>query len=509
VGLRLGAQGSGALEGHHPLTAPAVTPSSDQPAQADNAPGRAAIQHSSLGRAVVWALAVVAGSAVVFGIHSPIHLSASGMRGAVEMLIASSALLGAAALFASFRQRHQRRDLLLLVALAAVGLTDFVFSALPAMAETWLSGFGSALQVACAAWVAVAFAAAAFARVGTLAGPERHRLRLAGIVAVATIALAPLVDLLVGGPVLGGTSPQTGIDAAAAHPVLLVEALFSSAVFLVAGVVFFGRPERDSHVLAGAAFLLAAAGLQYLSQPVTAPDWVTSRDGLRLLAYVLLLAVALGRYAQTRRTIAAAALAIERERIARDLHDGLAQDLAFIAVESQQLSPQLGDEHPLTIAARRAVAASRGVIVDLSASTAANTDVALCQVADELAARFGIDVDVRLLEHPEQPAENDFDTDRREELVRIAREAIVNAARHGGARHVAVVLDRTGDQSCLRVSDDGRGFSQTGQRRRAGFGLQMMRARTAALGGHLVLRERTQGGAELEVTFPHERATRR
>ena len=69
-----------------------------------------------------------------------------------------------------------------------------------------------------------------------------------------------------------------------------------------------------------------------------APDWVTAREGLRLAAYGLLLAATVSRFAQTRRAIAAATLAIERERIARDLHDGLAQDLAFIALEGQRLS---------------------------------------------------------------------------------------------------------------------------------------------------------------------------
>ena len=60
----------------------------------------------------------------------------------------------------------------------------------------------------------------------------------------------------------------------------------------------------------------------------------------------------------------------ERRRIARDLHDGLAQDLAFIAAHGDQIAREAGEEHPLAIAARRALALSRGAIADLSASDA-------------------------------------------------------------------------------------------------------------------------------------------
>jgi nitrate/nitrite-specific signal transduction histidine kinase len=87
-------------------------------------------------------------------------------------------------------------------------------------------------------------------------------------------------------------------------------------------------------------------------------------------------------------------------------------------------------------------------------------------------------------------------------VVRIAREAIVNAARHGGAQNILVVLDRSGDQVRLQVSDDGRGAPQAKLRGLGGHGLQVIRARAAALGGRLAIWQRAAGGLELEVTFP-------
>jgi signal transduction histidine kinase len=169
----------------------------------------------------------------------------------------------------------------------------------------------------------------------------------------------------------------------------------------------------------------------------------------------------------------------------------------------------LGSEHPLTLAARRAVAASRGVIVDLSASDADGTDTALRQVADELSARFGIEIDLKLAADGEVWPAHDLDPARREDVVRIAREAIVNAAKHGGAHHVELVFERTGARCRLRVSDDGRGMSNNTERRRGGYGLQMMRARAAGLGGGLRVRPSLEGGAEIEVAFPIDGATTR
>jgi signal transduction histidine kinase len=433
---------------------------------------------------------------------SPIHIGAPGARAAIETLIASWALVSAAVLLGCFRQSPRRSDLLLLVALAAVGSTDFVFSVLPAVTGRSLLGFGSAIQVACQALVALAIAVAAFAPVLTPVRSELRKSCSIGAVAGLAITLASAVALLDLPPALAAAFPGTGIAVAAQHPGLLIEGLLCSAVLLVSGIAFFGRRERTYRALGGAAFLLAGSRLQYLALPVVAPDWVTVGEALRLGAYALVLVAALGRYARTRRAVAVAALVVERERIARDLHDGLAQDLAVIALHGQRLESELGTEHPLTLAARRAVASSRGVIVDLSASTAASTDAALRQVADELAVRFGAEVEVTVLADLAQDAGGDLDSDRREEVVRIAREAIVNAARHGHARHITVVLDRSGDQLRLQVSDDGRGVQQTKLMGLGGYGLQTMRARAAALGGRLATEQRADGGLELAVTFP-------
>ena len=118
-----------------------------------------------------------------------------------------------------------------------------------------------------------------------------------------------------------------------------------------------------------------------------------------------------------------AAVRAERDRIASDLHDSLAQDLAIIAVHAQRLEGEFGMEHPLALASRGALAASRGVIADLAAAEAPTVETALRQVAAELAARFGVTVVVRVGDASGGPGANghDFATADREQLVRIAR----------------------------------------------------------------------------------------
>ena len=276
---------------------------------------------------------------------------------------------------------------------------------------------------------------------------------------------------------------------------------------MVAGLAFV-RGHRharlEDRLLAGASFLLAGAVFQYLAMPVVATDWVTPRDGLRLAAYLLVVASAFTRYMRTRDDQARAALTSERERIARDLHDGLAQDLACIATQSQRLGVRLGPNHPLLLATRHALAASRGAITDLWASAAPSTEAALRLIADDLEHRYNLQVRVRVEPENGLSGERDLEPLTREHVIRIAREAIVNAAVHGMARRVDVVLQRRERDLLLRVSDDGRGIGDSGHN---GFGLRTMHARAAALGGSLTAHRRVDGGTELELRF-HDRARR-
>ena len=167
---------------------------------------------------------------------------------------------------------------------------------------------------------------------------------------LATVILGDLLVDVDGPSSTAAVVERTGVASAAHHPVAAAMTIITAVLLVVAGLAFLhGRRDArlEDRLLAGAAFFLAGAELQYLAMPVVATDWVTPRDGLRLAAYLLVVASAFTRYMKTRDDQARAAISSERERIARDLHDGLAQDLACIATQSQRLGREARSRPPV------------------------------------------------------------------------------------------------------------------------------------------------------------------
>lgn len=406
-----------------------------------------------------------------------------GARAAIETMIALGAVMSSVLVFGQFKRSRQVGDLLLLGALATLGLTDFVFSALPALA-----GVGTSLvhggQHGGDALVAIPVVGAAFAPRN---GRVRVRRRLVVIMPLLVLGAAGVTALL----------PLIAVRGNAVAFALHVSA---AAVLLTAAVGFAVRAngDRPALLLSGASLLLGAARIQYLVVPAVSPHAVSPREWFRLAACGLLLAAACLQWVKARRENTEAALHAERRRIARDLHDGLAQDLAFIVGQGERLESQFGPDHLVTVAARRALAVSRGAIMDLSASRARSTEGALREVAAELSARFGLQVDVRITEDPGGSGSGQFESHERDDLVRIAREAVVNAVRHGGARRVEIVLDRSGSSRVLRVSDDGAGIAAGSS---TGFGMRSMGERARSLGGRVDAYPARDGGTELEVVL--------
>ena len=457
-------------------------------------------QRQSDSNSTALGFALLAGAFIVYEQLSPVHVDNLGARGAVETTSSICALAAAVLIGVQFRRTRTWRDLLLLTALLTVSLTDFTFSALPAITGSLTVTPGYDIRLVTEVIVAVTFAVAALAPHDTRVGGW-WPVALIGITCVTALGLAELLDVATGrGAAQAGleSAPGTGTPYDA---LWLWVTICSAAIQFAAGVVFaLRRGHRSGHggLLAGVSFLLVAVRLQYLAIPAVAVDWLTPADGLRLVIYGLLLAVAFEEHTQARRMRERAALNAERTRIARDLHDGLAQDLAVIITQARRLAIRLGDEHPLTIAARRALAISRGAITDLSASDASGAHAALREVADELEALHGVEVSVYVEDSASDGLEY-LGTDDREHLVRIVREAIVNAATHGDARHVDVVLSGRGAELLLRVCDDGTGIAD-GERAARGFGLPAMRSRARALGGQLTARRHPAGGTEIEVS---------
>jgi signal transduction histidine kinase len=185
----------------------------------------------------------------------------------------------------------------------------------------------------------------------------------------------------------------------------------------------------------------------------------------------------------------------ERQRIARDLHDTLAQELSFVVRSSRRLERRLvgnPEARRIADAAERALHESRSVIARLSSPKGLRLNELLAREVRDIAGRENVEV-LLYLQSVNAPEPVD------EALIRIAREAVVNAVRHGRAQSISVELTN-GRGIHLSIQDDGVGFDPS--RPHPGFGLTSMKERAANLGGDLNIRSSPGGGTEVDVVVP-------
>jgi signal transduction histidine kinase len=291
-----------------------------------------------------------------------------------------------------------------------------------------------------------------------------------------------------------------------AHPGMVAMYAVALAAYAGAAVGFARRAERTGDPLMGwlaAGMVLAGfARLNYALFPTAYSAWVYTGDILRICSSLALFAGLAAEVARYERGMARAAVLDDRRRIARDLHDGLAQELSFIANESRRArrAPGVPERESAVLdriatAAQRALDESRDAILALSRDDDEPLDAALARAAEDVAGRMGGDVRLELDPRAElAPAARDA-------LVRIVREAMTNAFRHGRASAVEVTLS-VGSGIRLEVSDDGAGFDPAAEERGGGFGLTSMRERAEALGGELLVMSRPGEGARVEVVLP-------
>jgi signal transduction histidine kinase len=223
-----------------------------------------------------------------------------------------------------------------------------------------------------------------------------------------------------------------------------------------------------------------------LAFPSIFSDWIYVGDFLRFAGVLLLLVGAVREIGRWRRE---AVVIEERRRVAHDLHDGVAQELALIATMAHRLEqqPTARDARRLADAAERALDESRLVISALAG--AGNASEQLTLTARDAARRFDVELALSI------PARLDLPPDTVEALCRIVREAITNVGRHAHASTVRVTIDET-DGFLLEIADDGRGFDPG---KDGGFGLTSMRERAESVGGTFELDTAPGGGTTVRV----------
>ncbi|WP_182112057.1 MULTISPECIES: sensor histidine kinase [unclassified Actinotalea] len=206
----------------------------------------------------------------------------------------------------------------------------------------------------------------------------------------------------------------------------------------------------------------------------------------------------------------AAGVAAERERMAREIHDTLAQGFTSIVMLAQTATADLRRERPDQAAERIALVerTARENLAEARALVAAFAPVGLdgstlAEALGRLARRFTQETGVRV----EVVLEGSTPLGRDHEviLLRAAQEALANVRRHADARQVQLVLAagplgaQDGSAVHLEVVDDGRGIDPDAAE---GFGLRGMRDRVTSGGGEVAVVPRDGGGTRLRVTLP-------
>jgi signal transduction histidine kinase len=207
----------------------------------------------------------------------------------------------------------------------------------------------------------------------------------------------------------------------------------------------------------------------------------------------------------------AAGVAAERERVAREIHDTLAQGFTSVVTQAQAASAALdrGEDrtarerlHLIETTARENLAEARGLVaafapVQLQDSTLSE---ALRRLADRFTAETGTTVRVDV-DGPVDASDDGGTIGPASDVVllRAAQEALSNVRRHAGASAVTVRLRRADGAVELEVSDDGRGLPP---QLSEGFGLTGMRERAAAAGGELEVGPGTAGGTRVRLRLP-------
>jgi signal transduction histidine kinase len=274
--------------------------------------------------------------------------------------------------------------------------------------------------------------------------------------------------------------------------------LATAAVYGVATIGFFRRYRRFDDEFLGwlaiAGILAVLSHLNYALYPSSSTQLIHVGDLFRLCFYATLLVGSMREIWAYWLALSQAAVLEERQRIASDVHDGLAQELACLARNLDSLDGT-GAEETLDVmrrAVHRAQLESRRVGM-LAASRTDPVEVALIEAAAVVSERFQVGLQLDLACGVEVSAA------RQDAIVRIAREAVANAARHSGASQVHLELERDGSRLRLRVSDRGHGFDPVAAA--SGFGLISMRQHARSVGGELRISSAPGVGSEVEAAL--------
>jgi signal transduction histidine kinase len=302
-------------------------------------------------------------------------------------------------------------------------------------------------------------------------------------------------------------------------PALVAAQGVIGVAFLVAALLAhrsYRRSGRTGDALLAAGLLIAAASQVHGTiHPGSYATMVTTGDFLRLAFYGVLLGgivtdsrddlrelrEAHGEVQRLAEAQAASAQLEERARIAREIHDGLAQDLWYAKLKQSRLAQRVADDGESRIlsdevgdAIDAALAEARHAVVAMRPGADGDLRAMIVRQVEDFSDRFALRAEVT-----NAGPVPDMEPRAQAEVLRIVQEALTNVRKHADATVVRVDLESGADLT-ITIADNGRGFQPdvaTG-----GFGLESMRQRAELIGARLTVSSEPRDGTRVELVVP-------
>ena len=201
---------------------------------------------------------------------------------------------------------------------------------------------------------------------------------------------------------------------------------------------------------------------------------------------------------------------LERQRISRDLHDQLGQQLTALRLNLETIKDRSGDNAIAEqVAQAQAVAENLDSEVDFLAwelRPAALDETGLVAALENFVQEWAKHFNIKADYHTARLTNIRFTPEAETSLYRIAQEALNNVYKHAGATRVDVILERRDQNAVLIVEDDGRGFdTEADMDEGRGMGLLNMRERAALIGGEFDIESTPGEGTTIFIRIPINR----
>jgi len=248
-------------------------------------------------------------------------------------------------------------------------------------------------------------------------------------------------------------------------------------------------------------------GNLYVSEKTTAVEF-TMEDEESLVRFATSAAIAIDN-AHLNQRLRTLAVAEERARIAREIHDGMAQILAYVNTKAQAVKAYLDKGKPEEASAQleQLATAAREVYTDaregiMALRTKVGPDQSFCDVLRDFMERWEMQSGIASSLEIEDEVRVSPSVEL--QLLRVLQEALSNARKHSGASEVLVKIHQEQDHLMASVEDDGSGFDPSNRPRQAfpRFGMAIMRERAESIGGSLEVETSPGGGTRVKIQVP-------